>query len=162
MANKRGQTEMLGLAIVVILIAVGMLLFIRFSLLSPKEDLKKTFVATETAYNILGSALDTSTPDCKPNTDLTSLLADCAVFESIICNDGKGSCELSEMVLDTILNETLISWGNMSFNLNIYPTGGGSIMNFINGPCDDQSIGEKKRSPIPLNPGVLNVELKIC
>jgi hypothetical protein len=160
--NKRGQTEMLGLAVVVILIAVGMLLFIRFSLLDPKEDIKKTFVATETAYNVIGGALDTSTTECKPNTDLTYLLANCAVFGDLICTDGRNSCEYAEYVLDVILNETLIAWGNMSFKLDVFPTGGDNIINFSNGGCTDSSIGEKKRSPIPLNPGVLNVEMKIC
>jgi hypothetical protein len=92
--NKKSQFEILGLAIVIILITLGILFVIRFVVLKEPSKLRYDYTRTEMASNMLNTLLRTDT-DCKRKS-MTELFQDCASYNRIECEyDGipMNSCE---------------------------------------------------------------------
>lgn len=111
--------ELMGLAIVVLLIVLGMFFAIKYTLQKPPE-VKKPFMQAELATNFVNALLSTSTEECKPLSTLKDLLSDCAV-QSLEpaqpgleqkCQDGKTAyCGKSKEIINGIAGNTLNKWG---------------------------------------------------
>lgn len=71
--------EILGLAIVVVLILMATIFVVRFLAFKTPTDYRKGFVSTELASNTISTFLDTNADDCSQMT-MTELLQDCALF----------------------------------------------------------------------------------
>ena len=108
--NKLGQEEMVGFALIIILVAVILLVFLTISL-------KKTNNIEE-SYEIEGfmQAMLTYTTDCAINSNINyipidRLIQECS--EKNYCKDGTFSCDVLNETLKQML---LISWpiGNNS------------------------------------------------
>ena len=69
--------EILGLAIVVVLILVATTFVVRFLVLKTPTDYRKGFVSSELASNMLNTFLRTAAPKCS-QLSMTELLQDCA------------------------------------------------------------------------------------
>ncbi|MBU1204484.1 MAG: hypothetical protein KKE93_01085, partial [Nanoarchaeota archaeon] len=59
--NKKSQAEIVGLAIIVLLITMGLLFFVKFSILDKKDDIKGSFTDSELANNMVDVLLKTTT-----------------------------------------------------------------------------------------------------
>ena len=94
--NKKSQAEIVGLVIIVLLITIGLLFVVKFVVLREPSDVKKTFVHSELASNMVKVLLETTTT-CKESS-VKDLFQDCAAFKRINCEE-LDSCE---MVNDTI------------------------------------------------------------
>lgn len=105
--NKKSQAEIVGLAIIVILITIGLLFFVKFGILDKKDDVKSSFIDSELANNMVDVLLKTTT-DCK-GSDIGDLLQDCTTFERFDC-DGMNSCEKLNKTIDIIFGKTLKKW----------------------------------------------------
>ena|SRR3989338_192430 len=113
--KKRSQMEIMGIAIVVIMLSIIILFVVRWSILKKPADYKKEFAQSEIAANFV-STLRSTTTDCK-GMNFDELFQDC--FENIEsdgktdCNgDGTGhSCTYAQTELNIILSKTLDSWG---------------------------------------------------
>lgn len=185
---KKAQMEIFGLIIVVMLIFMGM--FFMLSTSSGKDSsAKEDYVAHQVAANVLNSLLTTKvvcTTDY--NLTLTELLQNCANYNDITCdktNFSEGidravsSCELSEMVIKYVLNETLDLW-RVNYFLNMTKDNSDFVndydeikINFISNErvywrghyydgCQRRFGGKSKMFPIPLYPGTLWIELFVC
>ena len=88
--NKKSQAEIVGLAIIVLLITMGLLFFVKFGILDKKDDIKGSFIDSELANNMVDVLLKTTT-DCK-GSSVTDLFQDYAAFNKIDC-DGMNSHE---------------------------------------------------------------------
>ena len=102
---KKAQTEIMGLAIVVILIIIGMTFVIRFMLAKEPVDIKAEFTRAEIASNTLNTLLKTVSKDCN-GLSMTELLQDCGQSQSIFCN-GQRSCIYVEEATQEIFSKTL-------------------------------------------------------
>ncbi len=173
--SKKAQMEIMGLAIIVLLLSFGMLLVFRFVLLKPAEQPRETFTETQMASNILSSILRTSS-GCR-STDMTELLQDCATTPIILCQQSDAhtniqqyftshfsevnSCEYAEASLKYIFNQTFEEW-KQKYNFIAYLDDiNNPIMQLNNSIC----IGEKqvKEFPIPTTSGrTLFVRFEIC
>lgn len=153
----KAQTEIFGLAIVVLLLSVGLLFAIGFMTKKEPSTIKKEFTQTEVGYNFLGVMLETTT-DCD-DLSVTELIKDCAendVGSRRSCDYGN-SCEHVEYLLqEFFLRKTLNKWG-YNYNLTIQ---GADIDSISNHPCK----GEKKASTyiVPTDVGNVNVKLYLC
>jgi hypothetical protein len=122
---KKGQMEMVGLVVIVILITLGMLFMAKFAL---KEDTKKkVFTRKGLAYSAMGALMKTTVqePGCSSNYigDVQpqlgkDILEDCANnhfsnpdgWSLYTCN-GQHSCAFLETKIAELLNLTLGEWG---------------------------------------------------
>src|SRR3989338_1458543 len=111
MASK-AQMEIMGLTIVVILIAIGILFALRFSLSEDTSTLRQEVVESELGGKFLTALLSTTT-DCSLQNPITvsELFQDCAVSQRILCSSGERSCEESADITIHLLNATLGTWG---------------------------------------------------
>jgi len=112
---KKGQMEMMGLAIIVILISLGLLFAVKFllskdsSLPSPSQDFK----TSELGANFLAAMLETKAPyeECFGITFAT-LYQDCGSNAPVIhCNDGRNSCEYAYDNTGDMLDNSIKAWG---------------------------------------------------
>lgn len=124
---KRSQMEILGLAVVFILLIFGLLIYLRLSV--NDEGSKDDFVQPKLSASVLNSMLKTSVR-CDVNTvySITDLLKDCAdrglrrisdcpLNDPSLIDQYKGnkfdnndnliSCPLADHMLNVMLNETL-------------------------------------------------------
>ena len=177
--RKKGQMEIMGLVVIIILLSIGMLFTVSYMINKKPSEAKKDFTESQMASNILSSILKTSTPGDSADllychkVDFTELLQDCALFNSIICANGQSSCEYAKDNIEIMLNKTLGKW-NKAYRFKASKVGsrtGQTIFpNIVKEECDDDQIGpdlmysgrKTKLRPIPLNPGTLMVQFDIC
>jgi hypothetical protein len=85
--KKKSQTEIMGLAIIIILIIVGATFVIRFIISKEPADYKKDFTHAELAINMINTFLETTSESCK-KLSMTELLQDCGATSGISINCG--------------------------------------------------------------------------
>lgn len=113
MKLKKGQMEMMGLALIVILISIAMLFVIKFVILEKPADYKKEFTQKEVASNFINTLLETTNPDCLDLTfnELFQLKAE-GVASNRNCQDplDRKADEYLEDTVTEILVDTLEAW----------------------------------------------------
>lgn len=100
--NKKGQEEMIGFALIIIVVAVVVLVFIGFSLRNPQTENVESYEVE----SFLQSALQYTT-DCENNLERFSvqkLIYSC--YEKGQCTDGRKSCDALKSEMTAMLNES--------------------------------------------------------
>jgi len=149
--------EILGLAVVVVLILVATIFIVRFLVLKTPTEYRKGFVSSELASNILNTFLKTAAKDCSQLT-MTELLQDCAQGKSITCSTGEDSCKFVKSAASQILKETLDKW-NMTYEFLAYADINSPLVK-IGNPCKAEK--RSKLFPIPVNGAAMYTKLDIC
>ncbi|MBS3114570.1 hypothetical protein J4448_05705 [Candidatus Woesearchaeota archaeon] len=157
MKTRKSQTEILGLAIVVVLILVATIFVVRFLVLKAPTEYRKGFVSSEIASNMLNTLLKTAAKECSQLT-VTELLQDCAQARSIICDDGKDSCKFVESTANYIFDQTFDKW-NMQYEFLAY-TDIRSPLIKVGKPC--KADKRSKLFPIPISVATMYTKLDIC
>lgn len=117
-SGKKSQMEIMGLALVVVLISLGLLFFIKFSIReSESPNIRKSVTESALASNLLSTMLSTTAKDCSL-IEIKDLVHDCASNNQIVCENNQGSCEYLNSFFDTIFKETLESW-NRSYEFTV-------------------------------------------
>jgi len=160
---KKSQMEIMGLAIIVVLLTLGVLFVVQFVVLKEPSDVKKTFTKTQMAANMLNSILKTNSKDCYDNT-MTQLLQDCADNNEnpaglIICENVIDSCEYANSTIEYIFNNTLVGWGNQSFYFSAF-IGPNNIILEQGSECTGER--ESKQSFIKTASEILTIRLDLC
>ncbi len=136
----KGQSEIMGLAVVMVLLSVGFLLYVSF-------NLKTDHVSSTVKYNyqqlpvLLNNAiLDTHTKesDCY-GEKIQKLLIKAGEGNSLICNDGTLAKEFSKDFISKILNETLAKW-QMEYIYSVYTGEDFSVCNSLNPNYDTNCV----------------------
>lgn len=155
MIHKKSQMEILGLAIVVLLVTLAMVFVIRFLALSEPEDIRSGVVESQVASNYITTYLKTSVEGCN-GLSITDLLQDCAIGGNI-CN-GQDSCQKAEEVAETIFLSTFDAW-NTQYGFEVYLDEDNPKIELGPG-C----TGERRSKLFPLPTGVspLFVKLDLC
>lgn len=163
--TKKAQQEMIGLAIIVTLLAVGLLMFVKFTVLSPQTTTYATVQSSELANNFL-SALLNSNAGCSGSSLSTfeDLINKVEIGEqNFYCNNQAPTEYLNESIR-TILNKTLYDW-NYKYMLLIpfNNTGTASSTPMVfNNSCDtlNKKVGYQ---PIITDEGkTMVINLTIC
>lgn len=154
--KRRAQMEIMGLAIIFILVIFGVLFGLRFVLTKPDSDVRKGFQESTLAANML-TAIRGTTTDCN-DASIEQLLQDCASEKAISCGD-KNSCEKAQKAMEQIFKETLGVWGR-NYNFSIQGTYDVSQISFAQGDCSGEK--EVKTHPVPTRAGTIILRLEIC
>ena len=165
MLNKKGQMEIMGIAIVVILVSLGLLFALTIAF-------KKAPIGEETAQvkesiiaaNFINTMRGTTITECFGNT-VEALLQDCALGATITCSNGKDSCTEAPEIIKEMLEGTLAKWGKKYYFViteSSQPIAGTPIANTANSaPCTGER--EMKEVPMPVRPGFeIKIRLEIC
>jgi len=159
--TRKSQTEIMGLAIIIILIALAMLFVIQFVVLKEPDDTKKSFTHKEIASNTVGTMLTTTT-ECK-QLSIGQLLKDCAEGPFITCPTGD-SCSYTEAILEDILQQTIETW-NKDYYFNVTRTNieFGNVPDKTNPqPCPGEKITSSPCCILPTGQGPMTITLDIC
>jgi len=167
--KKKSQTEIMGLAIIIILIIIGTTFVIRFIMSKEPADYKKDFTHSELAINMINTFLETTSASCK-KLSMTELLQDCGQNPddpSIKCTaSDTGSCSYVEQEAEKIFKETLEKWGT-DYVFKVFLDDEDSPIIFLPKPVKECPDNKKsKLFPIPITIGsnteILSVKLDIC
>jgi len=134
--NRKSQMEIMGLAVIVILVALAILFTIRFVILQEPAEYKKGYTQQQLAINMVNTLLETTTASC---SDLLfkELFKDCAETNIIICDNGMDSCSYIRESIDTIFMDTLETWDiDYEFNFVV----GTNPPLISKGSCPDERI----------------------
>jgi len=110
---RKGQAEIMGLLIIVIMISIIMLFALKYILVEP-ENFKQDYIYTDLSSSMVGALLNIHS-DCTEDTLLGKVIIDCSKYPptgstDFICNNGMNSCDYANMVIGDILTETLDKW----------------------------------------------------
>ncbi len=111
--GTKAQSEILGLAFVMVLIAFGLIFIVTFIVLADDDSIRRDFVDKQLATNLNNAMLDTQTT-CR-DSQISRLIIDCASDQLLRCGSSSEftSCQYlfnqshSGGVIHTILNQTL-------------------------------------------------------
>jgi len=169
--KSKAQMEIMGLAIVVVLLTLAVLFTIQFVYLKPEQDVKGSFETSQLAANTINAILQTTSSNCYGH-QVKKLISNCAVNPptgTIRCdvesdNTRKYSCEKAADEIRYMLSQTLLDW-KLSYNFTIIIPGYADNNNdFTFTPADFKCSGEResKLAPLQTDIGTVNVRLDIC
>lgn len=124
---RKGQEEMLGFALIMIIVAVILVIFLGFSLRKPQKEALESYEVDSFIQAFLPY-----TSDCKDNLGYVSvqrLLFDCNSGEK--CLDGRDTCEVLNSTLKGIVDASWKVEGDRpikGYKLDILSNGEGMIL----------------------------------
>ena len=164
--KTKAQMEILGLAVVVVIMLAAAMIYLRLSATKKDIDYRKPFASSEIASNMINTFLDTTSKDCL-QLSMTGLLQDCAQSTGLVCDNGQNSCDYLKETANEIFSKTLDRWkikyefmACTSFDFKIARCEPNSVLIGAGSRC----IGEKefKLFPIPVSSGTMYAKLDLC
>ena len=154
--QKKAQTEMVGLVILIILISLGVLFVVQFMVKDTARQTQESarFQKSDMAKGIVMTLLKT-TSNCDDinKYSFEDLYKDCARGGFIECTTGENSCEYINESLQTILNSTLNNWYVKDYIFTAKVMSNkvtqATLTNIISGDCSGKNR-EGYDVPIPL------------
>ena len=166
MKKKKGQEEIVGFVLIVVILAIAMVIFLGIKL----RNLEPTQKESEILYQFIESSMEQTT-DCvirqnSRNIDLNELIKECRSFDNN-CLNGRSSCDVAQ--------ETMREITDSAWKIGPdYPTKGYEILAeystnsseseeifaITSGNCTNNYIGNSYF--IPQFPGSIVVRAKIC
>jgi hypothetical protein len=167
--KRKGQEEIVGFVLIVVLIVIVGVIFLGISLRKEKPVLRES----EIIYQFLESSMEQTT-DCKTTEKATfigldSLIRDCHETNTE-CTNGKRACELSQEIFREILNNTwqvgedypykgylleAVYFVNNTNQNQVTP-----VINLSQGNCQDSYVGNSYW--LASFPGSIVIRLKLC
>jgi hypothetical protein len=156
--SKKAQTEIIGIAIIVLLLVIG-LFFMIGQRLKPKDSQKGSFVDPKLAQSFLNSLMKTKTAQ---NVIVSDIIKDCFSNRKDLCGSSKNCCEYAEETMKNALEATLLKQ-ERSYRLTVEKKGADKLIaDIATEGCGDFS---EKEQPgfyyIPPPPPII-VRLDIC
>ena len=155
--DKKSQMEILGLAIVVVLILIATVFVVKFLLLRKPTDYRNPFITAELASNMLSTFLKTAADDCSMLT-MTELLQDCAQGKAIVCNNGQDSCSYVASTASYVFSQTFDKM-NMNYEFLTYYNENSPLIR-LGKTCTAEK--RSKLFPIPISSATMYAKLDIC
>jgi len=162
MIKKKGQMEIMGLIVIVVLLTLAMFFIVSFTATKPKNNIQQSFSDDQLASKFLISFLKTNA-GCRqyPLGDYTleALIQDCGSDRRIICQ-GLDSCTFVNETMNIFVNQTLVKWKkDFNFTIKDLPI---DITFFDNcGAGKNKDVAWQPLSLYP-NPKTIIVKLDIC
>ncbi len=167
--NKKGQEEIVGFVLIVVLLVIVAVIFLGIRLRNPEPTQKES----EIVYQFLESSMEQTTT-CKTSETgrfiaLDSLVRECHSGNSL-CTSGDESCEVVDETFKEMLNSTWQVGENYPYkgysvqgiyNFNSSGNAGTEkLFNITQGTCANSFSGSSYL--IPEFPGSITITLKLC
>ena len=167
MRSKRGQMEMLGLAIIMVIVLLGILIALRFFFLVTPVDPTKNARDVQLGANLIDTMLET-TMGCN-DVKLSVLLRDCNQGGAITCRgfsptDGDmTSCVYATEAVTYLLNSTLGTW-KRDYEFEIEGTSNPGLLGVKSSSLTTGCTGsfQKITRPRPIGGSTITLVLKLC
>ncbi len=151
---KKGQQEIMGLAIVVVLIIIGILVIAKLNSFE-NVSYKKDYEQPKIASSMLNTLLATTSRDCN-GISMMQILQDCAGNNTNKCN-GENSCAYFEQQAKEIFGNTLGSW-QVNYEFSVFYDEESPIIK-LGKQCTNK---KSELFPVPTESGALIAKLDIC
>ena len=179
--RKRGQTEMIGLVVIVILITLGMLFVAQFALKESPQ--KKIFTRKGLSYSTMSTIMKTTVyePNCLGDVSINmnpqvgkDLLEDCAMNHDYSLNEysyhcrGLDSCDFLREFITELLNDTLGTWNkHYEFTAVLIQTSEDKAEDLFDpiifgGGCSGKERDSSGLFPIHTSSGLVQAKLFLC
>lgn len=169
--SKKGQSEIMGLIVIVVILTVAMLVYVSYSASQPqssKGSLYKEYAYNELATSYVDTLLDVSIPNCG-RTTFEDLLVNCGTKNTVVCGN-LNSCDYVAKLVDSISSQTLQLWEipySLQIDLNKYETSGPDfVVNESLANCLPGTVGRGAPGvfhiPYHPTPGDAKIELGFC
>ena len=160
--SNRGQMEIFGLVVIVILLSIGLLFAIIILTKTPVRDVQRVKESVM-ASNFLNTMMGTTSPCNK--RPVRVLLQDCALsgpewVSAYTCPDGKKTCELAQEMIDDMLNKTLKKWGK-EYKFFITGTDAVEKITIESSECEGEREGASRPEKVRTGLDII-VSLHIC
>ncbi|MBN2367757.1 hypothetical protein JXC34_01965 [Candidatus Woesearchaeota archaeon] len=160
--KRKAQTEVLGVAIIVIMLVIGGVIMIRARLNKADETQLDSYEDPELAQSFLNVMMKTKTDI---NLIVQDIIQECYADRMDICRTGNTAdcCDYAYLVMKNSLQETLGEWSK-NYQLTVRKGGEtkGKIQD-ISVNCDENSEqGQPGTYGIPFSPSTIIVTLRIC
>jgi hypothetical protein len=169
MFKKRGQEEIVGFVLIMVLVAVVFLVFLGIYLRNPVVQERKS----ENIYQFLESSMEQTTSCAilgrQELLDLGDLLSEC-YSSNIECSDGNESCFVLNNTFENMLENSFVYGGeyplkgySLETEYSINSTGQTNpetILKIIRGNCNGSIVGNSYWAPE--FPGSITTTLKLC
>lgn len=161
MRNKKAQVEIMGIALVVVLITIGIVFVAKYSAKEPKKT-QEEFQRRELPKTIITSIVEVVST-CN-DEKMADVMQDCGVTKQLPCEGFVNSCAYLTTTLKTILDDMLGRF-EYDYQLQLHAEGQGDLLN--DGTGGVQSAGFEtecttfETATQPLING-LTLELKVC
>lgn len=168
MRKRKGQEEIVGFVLIVVIIAVAFVIFLGIKLRNPEPVQKES----EILYQFLESSME-QTSDCVirqngKNVALNELIKECHSFDNS-CLNGQTSCEAARDTMESLIKS---AWkvGQQEFykgyevtarySYNISSDESEDVFSITEGNCSNNYIGNSYF--IPSFPGSIVVSARLC
>jgi hypothetical protein len=158
---KKAQMEILGLAIVVVLLLIATFFVVRFLVFKSPTEYRKGFLSSELASSMINVFLRVDDNSC--SQPMVDLIRNCVESGSICCGncedpDPDDSCDFVEKAANDTFSKTLNEW-KYRHEFLIYQNSNNPRIK-----TGEQCGGEKKSElySIPSSSGTIYVKLDIC
>ncbi len=168
--RRKSQMEVMGLAIIVVIVIIGILLSLRFMKSSTVDETESDFTDSTLASNMLNVMLKTDLDCSGKDLEMSNLLQDCAedVKNKDYCYVGDSDpCAKAQGIIEFLLEETLVEmkkdyyfeaklYDDVKISLPAEPT------------CTSESVGKaystriSESYPLPTKKGTMEISLAIC
>lgn len=102
MTNKKGQEEMIGFAMIVIIVAVILLVLLGIALNKPQTSTVESYEVESFILSMLQHTTSCSTDSGLSYKDVEDLIAECN--DEQVCGDGKTTCAVLNSTLGGIMS----------------------------------------------------------
>ena len=154
--RKKGQQEIIGLAVAIVLIIIGILVVVKLNSFGV-ASYKKDYEQSELASSMLNTLLAATSRDCN-GLSMMRILQDCAGNPDSpgLCN-AENSCAYFEQQAKEMFKSTLESW-QVNYEFSTFYDEESPITK-LGKPCINK---KSELFPIPTKTGILSVKLDIC
>jgi len=156
--NKKAQMEIMGLAVVVVLLVLGMLFAVRFVLFKETPTYRKEYTETQLAANMLNTLLNTNVDSNCSHIAIGELLQDASkINPDITCTNN----DKSDVFVADALN-IMLSRMNSTLKKDYYFKASTATKDIVElGSLDDYRVRERKTHFLQTDSGVMKIILDI-
>lgn len=165
--KMKSQSEAMGLALIMIIIVLGLLIYIRFSLMTSEPQPYTTQFTFKQLPVLLNDAmLQTHTLDSHCYGErIQTILMRCGEGNTFTCSNNQDACTFARNWISNHLNKTLDQW-NMEYQYTVYR--GDDFRNnhvfpmITNADCSQMNIDTEIFFFRMSNGQLLNMKLDLC